>query len=453
MRSGTWRKRSIRGICLTATEYGNERELREHEESKKPEVGTFGMTLQTKKSLRDYLQLGALIYLSVWVSAPILAYGELYRLMAVLSVLLWSAVEITRHNNIFVKPTLYILVLYMFLLYTVPVIAMTDGVGLFKRNIQFYIMLFFLFVYASYARRDAIADLKPVVYLNIILFTVWSYTTYRGLLIDPHASRYVIKSNEEARQLTKMGVGGFAFIYSLLIYILGIMALLKKEKIKKGLWHPFSLFMIFSALFAGLVVLKAGYSLAVLLMLLSVVFYAFYSKNIIKNIILFLGMILIYIVIEHYMLDILYYLYNHVQEGAYRLKIRDAILSYSGNEVVGTVADRVERYLRSLNIFLDHPLLGNWNFAAIGKHSMVLDTFAQFGLFAGIALLYIVLKVPYDLYRRARSEKIFSLTVLLLIAALISVNNVSMLYGFMFYIFYPYIYYRLERSGSVEGFK
>jgi len=391
-----------------------------------------------KLPISDKIQLTALLYLTIWVSSPFLAYGSTYRLLAFASIFVWILVELFRKNNIFIKPPLYLILTLFFIFYTTLISYNVDGISAINRNIQFYMMLFFIFIYASYERRSLYL-LKPIVYINIILFTLWTVTTYKGLLIDPHASRYVIKSNAYARQLMQQGVGGFAFIYSLLIYNIAVLALLRYKYLKYKKFSIFTYFLIFSVGISSLVILKAGYSIAVILWVLSMVFFFFYSQNPIKNIFLLFFIVVLYFFLQSYLLDMLKLLYNSIDQGAYRLKLGDIISSMEIGKVTGTAADRVERYMRSLMIFMEHPIMGIWRIAPIGKHSLVLDTFAQYGFFMGIILVYILLKIPFDLYIRTKKAKALSVTILALAILLISLNNVAMLYGFMLYLFYPYV--------------
>lgn len=385
------------------------------------------------------------MYISVWVTSPMLAYGMIYRALALLSIIIWLVLELFDKRSVFFKPNLYLIVLYVFLGYTLTISYMVDGSASLGRNIQFFLMLFFLFVYASYQRKS-LEILKPVIYLNIILFTIWMGTTYTALLHDSHAARYVIRSDEISMALSKKGVGGFSFIYSLLIYIIAIMALINSRIQQKKKFTIVTLFLLFSVALGILVVLKAEYSTAVLLMVFSIIFFLLYSKSIQKNVILFFAMIIFFIAFKFYIVDILQALLPYAEGTNYQHKILDSIASMNVGETVGTAGDRLDRYIRSLNLFIDNPLTGVWSIQDVGKHSLLLDTFAQFGIFAGLVLIYVLLKVPYQIYKKSNKQKTLSLTIIFLIIALISLNNVTMSYGFMFYIFYPYIIQRLENA-------
>jgi len=395
--------------------------------------------------IREKLKLIALLYISIWMTSPFLAYGTAYRIVALVALVMWILLELFDPRSAILKPSGYIFVLYIYLLYTFPVGYLADGMFTVTRNIQFYLMLFFLIVYESY-RRKSLLMLKPVVAINIVLFTVWALTTYKGLLINGHASRYIIRSGAEAIELTKQGIGGFTFIYSLLIYIISLMALLRYRMHHKKFLTPVSVFLLFSLVLSMMVVLKAEYSTAVLLMVLSSMLYLFYSDSIAKNILLFFVMILVYIAMNYFIVDILTMLQPYAEGTNYSHKIVDTIATIQSDELTGTTKDRIDRYIRSFNLFLEYPFTGTWSIMPVGKHSLVLDTFAQYGLFSGIALLYILFKPLVDIYKTHKKNRGFALTMLFLAVALASLNNVAMAYGFMLYVFYPYIIERVENA-------
>ncbi|SFV89950.1 hypothetical protein MNB_SV-4-98 [hydrothermal vent metagenome] len=379
------------------------------------------------------------------MTSPFLAYGMLYRVVAFVALLVWLLIEMFDSRSVIWKPSSYILILYFYILYTFPVGYLEDGIASVTRNVQFYFMLFFLIVYESY-RRKSLLMLKPIVAINIVFFAVWTLTTYKGLLVDGHAARYIIRSGAEAIALTKQGIGGFTFVYSLLIYIISLMALIRHRIYHKKFLTPVSVFLLFSLVLSMMVVLKAEYSTAVILMVLSSTLFIFYSDSISKNIILFLSLILVYIAMEYYFIDILTMLQPYAEGTNYSHKISDTIATLQSGETTGTAKDRIDRYVRSFNLFLEYPFTGTWSIMPVGKHSLLLDTFAQYGLFVGIALIYMLFKPLVDIYKTHKRNRGFALTMLFLAVALVSLNNVAMAYGFMLYVFYPYVIERVENA-------
>lgn len=390
-------------------------------------------------SITEKIKLICILYVSIWVSAPILAYGTIFRILALISIVIWIILDLLDSDGAMRNPNLHIFALYVFLLYSFTINYIVDDIDGIKRNIQLYILLFFILVYTSYQRKS-LEILKPVIYINVVLFLIWAIATLTALNVNSHAVRYLIRSSEISRHYSSLGVGGFAFIYSLLIYITILIYLLKKQ-LNLNL---ISFFYIISLFLSVATVLKSGYTLAVILLVISMVTILFYSSNIWKNIIYFTFVAIILYILNYYILDILHYLLKFAEGTNYRLKINDIINSYELGEASGTAHDRLERYARSLSIFLENPLLGIGSVATVGKHSLILDSFAQYGIVIGTLIIYILIYIPYHIFITVKNNKPLAFTILLLIISLTLVNNVTMMYGLMFYIFYPFFIRRLE---------
>jgi hypothetical protein len=393
----------------------------------------------------EKLRVSAVYYLSIWTTAPILAYGFGYRIAALGSLLLWFVLELFNPRGIFRKPSLPILILFLYLSYTLPVIYMTDGTPTFLRFLQFYIIMIFFMIGTSYSRKGFL-PFRTLVLIQIVLFTLWDIATYLALLENSHAARFIGKSTGQAQALQEKGVGGFAFVYALLVYIFGLMEMLRHRFRKKKFLSPLTLFMLFSLFLSVIVVLKAEYTTAVILLVTTSILYFFHSKSLGKNIFLGIIAITLYVVITANLVEILEWIHPYTYGTNYYIKIRDLLDSLQFGEAVGTAADRTERYIRSTLLFLEHPISGTWTFTVVGKHSYILDTFAQFGIFAGAALLYIILKFPISYYRRHPALRHYSFAMTFLVLALFGLNNVAMSYGFMFYIFFPTVVEMIEKD-------
>jgi hypothetical protein len=60
-----------------------------------------------------------------------------------------------------------------------------------------------------------------------------------------------------------------------------------------------------------------------------------------------------------------------------------------------TASVRLERYTRSIKLFIENPLTGTFSFNDIGKHSTLFDQFAQFGLFFGLIFTSIIFRTQF----------------------------------------------------------
>jgi hypothetical protein len=119
----------------------------------------------------------------------------------------------------------------------------------------------------------------------------------------------------------------------------------------------------------------------------------------------------------------------------YDAKLRDIRDSLEGGRNIGAVDARAERYTRSFKLFLENPVIGTLTFDDVGKHSAVLDRFAQYGF--GIGLLFLAL-LAYMPIRMIRSSSVpIGLTIAFLVVAVgfPMLNNVFMSWGLILYVF------------------
>ncbi|GAA5219846.1 hypothetical protein GCM10025777_04760 [Membranihabitans marinus] len=120
----------------------------------------------------------------------------------------------------------------------------------------------------------------------------------------------------------------------------------------------------------------------------------------------------------------------------YYAKIRDINVSLQSSEVSGTLADRVERYLRSIEYFSHNPIFGTLSKADLGKHSMILDHFAQFGVGGGILFLTIIFWQVLQYYRYEKKGKL-SLAIGIAILLIFGLNNAVFNFAPILFILYP----------------
>jgi hypothetical protein len=103
----------------------------------------------------------------------------------------------------------------------------------------------------------------------------------------------------------------------------------------------------------------------------------------------------------------------------------------------GTLYDRIERYQRSFLLFVQNPIFGTMLSTDIGKHSQILDNFAQFGIVVGSMFVYFLIAVPIRYINRRGAE--FGLAFAMLIVTLLyfGLNNAFMSAGPVLFIIFP----------------
>ena len=92
------------------------------------------------------LRRAALAYLIVWVLSPPLAYGTGWRVLAVLAMLLWLALDTLAPRSVLRKPNWPVLGTVVFVVYTTFIEWLVPDGATINRQFPIWIMLFFLLV-------------------------------------------------------------------------------------------------------------------------------------------------------------------------------------------------------------------------------------------------------------------------------------------------------------------
>ncbi len=372
-------------------------------------------------------------------------------------------IEVFKPHGLIARPTVPFLALAVFAGYTIFFELMTHGVAGFLNRIQLYIMLFFLLV--QQARRNDLTSLGSIFWLIIVLVAVSMTTTYLYVsTVNDRAMRILVRSSEEALELTEQGIGGYALAYGavLMLPVLTLLSfrssLIEQLAVPRVLriipWLPklliwyvagLSLLLVFSSQFATAVI--------TLTICVTLVFVLWRPSNF--RIFLLLSLMAFLILFgKALLIELLTYLSPIVEGTNYHLKVNDLLISLQMESAGGTVSDRFERYKRSLILFLQNPFTGVLYFTDIGKHSTLLDSFARWGVFIGGVLLYLVTFTQVRSLRSLSSQR-GGLGVILgtLIAVLMvfGLNNAFMAAGAIIFILYPSVFSAMARSQMSQG--
>lgn len=387
-----------------------------------------------------------LAYIVLWTISPPLAYGDGWRALALFCAGIWVALEFGRQRNIFRYPSKPVLVAVIYVFYTLAIEILVPDSGRLSRHYQVWILLFFLLVFES-ERRHGGGTYKPLFWLSLLVLPVWMWSTINAYgSVDADASRIISRSSAEAEELTTQGIGGFGLVYSIVVAIPILAGFVLRpgrldwRRMPGGRWRKRLawLLMLVNLLLAIWMVLNAGYSFAVLLMFGSLLVVFLVNR---RGLMPVMRGLLFSIVATVVLLlafgPLLGFLSDLAQGTEYQQKLADLQASFAGDSAVGTVDVRLERYQRSLELFLRNPLIGVLEFDDLGKHSAYLDRFAQYGFFFGGLFAYLMLYLPLRVARNRLADPGISLSVLFVVAAFPLINNVFAAFGFMVFIFYP----------------
>ncbi|MCH8476273.1 MAG: hypothetical protein LAT55_13715 [Opitutales bacterium] len=391
------------------------------------------------------LQNALLMLVCLWITAPMLVPNPTMRLLALFAMVGWLVLELARPNGLFRRPSWPLLLVIVLAAHDLFLWYVFREWSLLSR-IQFYIFLSFILVYES--RRQQPATLLPVFWFLVLTVPIWILTTLRGLdVFGAHAVRHVVRSSELAIELMQQGVGGYSLVYgSILLLPIALSIAIAPERFRLTprprllRLLPIPIRWLFAGLAALilLLVFRSGFTIAIIvassitvvtLALLKPRRWHFAALPLVIAFLIGFGEVLVDGFIE---------VARPIVAGTnYQNKLRDFEVSRIEGTAHGTVADRTARYMRSVNSFIENPLLGTMRRQGIGNHSAVLDNFAQRGVFFGLLYFWLLVYLPIRMLKqRPRNVAMIigTLTMMLLFPIL---NSVTMIFGVFLFIMFP----------------
>lgn len=383
----------------------------------------------------NLIQKIALAYMIAWAISPPLAYGTSYRVLFVLCFVVWDVCAILKRDTQFLNRQL---LLYLFLAALVFIAYQGDGSLAITHNLQ--IILFFLFMPVFDYYYTAEEDTTWILVFVMGLVVTWNITTLIGYSQVRNVSRLLAKDFEGAEVYARQGIGGYGYIYFLTFIIPIIEGILIRGYRK---FHVvFTLLGIAAWVLSVVVVMESGYTIALVLTLYSIV--SVLVLHWFKSPLAFcLISIPVLIVLLSNLENILSYALQQVEGTMYETKVEDLILSLSDDEAVGTVAGRMERYTRSIRLFLQKPFWGQISRAGIGKHSAILDRFAQYGIVFGSLTVVYLTKAQRKIYKLHIDDGM-AISVLVVSIAFFLLNNIAAAQGVGLFVFYIAAIKKLE---------
>ena len=388
------------------------------------------------------MRRAALAYLIVWVLSPPLAYGTIWRVLAVLAMLLWLALDTLSPRSVLRRPNWPVLCAVAFIIYTSFIEYLVPDISTINQQFQVWIMLFFLMVGESQRRTDG-TDAQFCFWVILLVLPIWSLATLRGIdKIAADVSRTISRSSKEAEDLAGQGIGGYGFIYAVVLCMpfLAQLALRNREEwwVGKTRWKKrMSRLLIWTNfLLAALLVMRAGYTIALILCAFAILSVAMIrSRRTLPFAIsvCFVGVLVLAASIA--MKPALRAMEGMAAGTEYSAKVRDARTLLEEDQSTGTINDRAERYGRSLRVFLENPVIGTLTFDEVGKHSAILDRFAQYGVAFGFLFMALLVHLPIRVMRSSGAPVGLALSFLIVALGFPMFNTVVMSWGLILYVF------------------
>ncbi len=337
-------------------------------------------------SIQTVIQMVSVLYLLVWSVAPPLQMDLIFRLLALGLAFVWFVIEFLRHFE-FTMMQIWC-ALFMFAVAAIGYFSRGfDGV---MSEIAVYMMVlaFFINIYST----DNWQSYRIVVPITLGLLCFFNFRTYSALVQDTTLARRLVRDSEELYVFMRQGVGGYGLVYPQ-VCIAPVVYAWALKSFEHNKFYTL-LGAVWSVSF-WMVLNLAGYSIAIITSAIALVVLLFYRRQSVLPAFfiaagLILAMVLLLVYVEGFRNLVL-----QIFEGTKIVRKIEDLLSTAEGETADSFATRAERYWWSLESCLQYPLIGGRLFGArIGGHSELLDTFAQYGVWGGVPVAFMIFYTP-----------------------------------------------------------
>ena len=233
-------------------------------------------------------------------------------------------------------------------------------------------------------------QIRNLAFLIIVLFTITQITTIINIKANPDIARLGVTgllSNEELRVYSKMNIGGYSLAYlSPIITVAFYFFKSGKRKTILFLAH-----VVLSFLF----LISVQFTTAILLYVFEVASLILSRKRIRRAFIIFVLSLLLFLLLKNTIRDLFATLSETVPSKTISVRLEEVAVFLGGGKATGDAGARLNRYLESLNMFLNHPILGGLIYGEkSGGHSSVLDYIGSFGI-VGIVIAVLIIRCLY----------------------------------------------------------
>ena len=335
----------------------------------------------------NYFIIGLMLFRIAYVFIPFVTFFSPrgFNLLSVVALYILVAIELGVNNAI--STLLKYLPLYIITIFAIVFSPFSDVKT--SMVMQWYMLfqdLLWVLLMSYVISLNNIKINRWLLLFVLACMVLTSLTTFYGCLQHPGLSRGMTGGtlSDSARLLySSLNIGGFDFIYTLVLSIPLIIYLYKSSNISL-------LFTVPLLIPFYLAIYQAEYTTALLtsfICLIAFFFPRFGNRQRFIRLIAFLGVSLF--IMSLVMTDFLNWLANVVDSDIMRERIISSseIAASGETDMSSDAGARIDLWMRSLSNFLDHPFFGAGNSG--GGHSWLLDNMSMFGLFGVIACIVV----------------------------------------------------------------
>lgn len=350
------------------------------------------------------------VYIVAWAVIPYLSRGNIYRYVAILSSII-CLLKILYHAKVVVSnyAIASLVLMGILFLHTGVILGSYDSAISRCINLFIYCMLGLISTYYFNYERDKFWTIAIIV---LILYVVTSIPS----IIALQSNRWVLR-NASGRTI-RVGIERYAGSYGysfgclfLVIFLIYDIRINNKKKFE--LLAEISLVALF-----GYIVFNAGYTTALVLLVIGIFAALFFPKR--NNIAaIFIMLICAVILIKVVPIGLRWVVSNIEISDVYRAKIAYLTeLTNSYGEVTYTDSTRGGMFYESLDALFHNPILGSvWisgQELATG-HAVLLDTLVNHGILYFVVYIYVIILTPWRLMRKDKTIQMIYLAMIILL--------------------------------------
>lgn len=289
---------------------------------------------------------------------------------------------------------------------------------------------------------------KKILRLLLICIFITTITTIYGLTKNPTISRFLATGNIEFYELSKWGnIGGFEFIYGMVIFLICYVVLYKKKEI--NFW-PF-LVLYLSGIYC---IVLSQYTLALLLSMLSLIIFVFStSKFDIKRCVITCVLSLVVVFQKNVLTLILNGIKTIVNSEIVTMRLEYLLDSLNNANNQSDVSLRFDAYGKSWQAFKNNLFSLNFssNLAEVGGHSTILDIMGIMGIIGVVALVifYVFYWKELCKFKIRKTDKGYFLFIFIIVISLQIFNPFSIT-NYAFCVVIPLIFKKISYLEEVE---
>lgn len=403
--------------------------------------------MQGQEKSQNFIQKAAVLYLIIWTISPPMEVDMIYRLLALGCAGIWFIIALRR--RLLVEKVHIYAVVYMFLAIVIVYLEKGSFDAILKQ-IAIYILVicFFINVFYKEGRWHELSGIVPIV---LILLIVFNWKTAEILLEDPTIARKLVRADESIYEYLRQGIGGYSLVYPQVCIFPAILAWILRAYRNNKIYFGIGCVWLYTYI---LCISRAGYSIAIFATLVGTIMLFFYRR---KNI--WMAFAIAAVIFLAGMGAILYvdsfreYLLQTFDGTAVAKKINDLVATSESGAAEGSIYARMEAYQGSINVILEHPILGGLWMQSGGGHSAILDQFAKYGIWGGVIYIIMLFYVPNEYKRRFHHPKVWAISNAVMVALLFVALLDSCTYSFMCMILLvlPLLYEDILRWEGIEA--